>query len=105
MKKRLLLSFIFLSAPAFAALPDPQSLDYGFMGTGTHNDISGKSTLDTTTLDYGFMRTGTFVGYQPAAAGGGGVVKTINGTAYASVKTINGTAVASVKTLTGAATQ
>lgn len=36
---------------------------------------------------------------------GAGVVKTINGLAYASVKTINGLAVASVKTWNGMATQ
>lgn len=40
-----------------------------------------------------------------AAAAGGGVVKTINGLAIASVKTFNGLAIASVKTLNGAATQ
>ena len=38
-------------------------------------------------------------------AGGGGVVKTINGLAIASVKTINGLAIGSVKTKNGAATQ
>lgn len=40
----------------------------------------------------------------PTAAGGG-VIKTINGLAIASVKTINGVAIASIKTYNGAATQ
>lgn len=45
------------------------------------------------------------IAMEPAAGGGGGVVKTINGLAIASVKTHNGLAVASVKTINGTAYQ
>lgn len=38
------------------------------------------------------------------ATGGAGVVKTVDGLAFASVKTVNGLAIASVKTINGAAT-
>lgn len=40
-----------------------------------------------------------------SAAAGGGLVKTWNGLAYASVKTINGLAVASIKTINNLASQ
>lgn len=43
--------------------------------------------------------------FQVAAAGGGGVVKTVDGLAYASVKTLGGTTAASIKTIGGAASQ
>lgn len=49
------------------------------------------------------LRMSVYVTYN--TGGGGGVVKTINGLAYASVKTLNGLAVASVKTKNGIATQ
>lgn len=39
-----------------------------------------------------------------AAAAGGGIIKTVNGLAIASVKTVNGLAIASVKTINGQAT-
>lgn len=39
--------------------------------------------------------------YMFPAAAGGGLIKTVNGLAIASVKTVNGLAIASVKTVNG----
>ena len=71
------------------------------------NDVAYSSgnlptNLNWDDTDYD-RKVAVYLDYTPA--GGGGVIKTYNGLAWASVKTIDGLAVASVKTINGAAAQ